>query len=104
LILSSYDPVLVLLSLAISVFAAGMALQLAGEARNSTQPIARQVTILTGSLALGGGIWAMHFLGMLAFELCAAVRFDLGITLLSMLPSLGASWVALSLLARPNLS
>ena len=39
-------------------------------------------------------------LGMLAFELCAAVRFDLGITLLSMLPSLAASWVALSLLAR----
>lgn len=104
LILSSYDPALVLLSLAISVFAAGMALQLAGEARNSDHLIARQVTILTGSLALGGGIWAMHFLGMLAFELCASVRFDLGITLLSMLPSLGASWVALNLLARPNLS
>jgi len=46
----------------------------------------------------------MHFLGMLAFELCAAVRFDLGITLLSMLPSLAASWVALSLLARRDLS
>lgn len=104
LVLSSYDPVLVLLSLAIAVFTAGMALQLAGEARDSTHPMARQVTILTGSLALGGGIWAMHFLGMLAFELCATVRFDLGITLLSMLPSLGASWVALSLLARRDLS
>ena len=46
----------------------------------------------------------MHFLGMLAFELCAAVRYDLGITLLSMLPSLAASWVALSLLARRDLS
>ncbi|WP_234035837.1 PAS domain S-box protein [Ectopseudomonas mendocina] len=104
LVLSRYDPELVLLSLAIAVFAAGMALQLAGEARNSSHPVARQVTIFTGSLALGGGIWAMHFLGMLAFELCAAVRFDLGITLLSMLPSLAASWVALSLLARRDLS
>lgn len=104
LVLSSYDPVLVLLSLVIAVFTAGMALQLAGEARDSSHPVARQVTILTGSLALGGGIWAMHFLGMLAFELCATVRFDLGITLLSMLPSLAASWVALSLLARRDLS
>ncbi|MGP0170901.1 PAS domain S-box protein [Pseudomonas sp. NCHU5208] len=104
LVLSNYDPGLVLLSLTIAVFTAGMALQLAGEARDSTQPMARHVTILTGSLALGGGIWAMHFLGMLAFELCATVHFDLGITLLSLLPSLGASWVALSLLARRDLS
>ncbi|WP_061239215.1 PAS domain S-box protein [Ectopseudomonas composti] len=104
LVLSSYDTPLVLLSLAIAVFAAGMALQLAGEARDSSHPVARQITILTGSLALGGGIWSMHFLGMLAFELCAAVRFDLGITLLSILPGLAASWVALSLLARRDLS
>ncbi|MEO9334325.1 PAS domain S-box protein [Ectopseudomonas guguanensis] len=104
LVLSRYDPKLVLLSLAIAVFAAGMALQLAGEARDNTHPVARQITIVTGSLALGGGIWSMHFLGMLAFELCAAVRYDLGITLLSMLPSLAASWVALSLLARRDLS
>lgn len=104
LVLSRYDPELVLLSLAIAVFSAGMALQLAGEARNSSHPVARQITIFTGSLALGGGIWSMHFLGMLAFELCADVRFDLGITLLSMLPSLAASWVALSLLARRDLS
>ena len=104
LVLSSYDTPLVLLSLAIAVFAAGMALQLAGEARDSSHPVARQITILTGSLALGGGIWSMHFLGMLAFELCAAVRFDLGITLLSILPGLAASWVALSLLARRDLN
>ena len=104
LVLSSYDTSLVLLSLAIAVFAAGMALQLAGEARVNSHPVARQITIFTGSLALGGGIWSMHFLGMLAFELCAAVRFDLGITLLSMLPSLAASWVALTLLARRDLS
>src|SRR5690606_4850624 len=102
LVLSRYDPKLVLLSLAIAVFAAGMALQLAGEARDSSQPLARQITIFTGSLALGGGIWAMHFLGMLAFELCAAVRFELGMTLLSMLPSVAASWVALNLLRGVN--
>ena len=104
LVLSSYDPLLVVMSLCIAVFTSGMALQLAGVARDSQLAWWRQVTILTGSLALGAGIWAMHFIGMLAFQLCAQVRFDLGVTLLSMLPSLAASWVALSLLARRDVS
>ncbi len=104
LVLSSHDPVLVVLSLCIAVFTSGMALQLAGEARNTGNLLARQFIILTGSLALGAGIWAMHFLGMLAFQLCATVRFDLGVTLWSMLPSLGASWVALTLLAQRDIS
>ncbi len=104
LVLSNHDPLLVLMSLCIAVFTSGMALQLAGVARDSDSAWWRQVTIATGSLALGAGIWAMHFIGMLAFQLCAEVRFDLGVTLLSMLPSLGASWVALTVLARRNLS
>ena len=53
LVLSRYDPALVLLSLAIAVFAAGMALQLAGEARDNAHPLARQITIFTGSLDCG---------------------------------------------------
>src|SRR3990167_5763568 len=104
LVLSSYDPLLVLMSLCIAVFTSGMALQLAGVARDSETAWWRQVTILTGSLALGAGVWSMHFIGMLAFQLCAEVRFDLDVTLLSMLPSLAASWVALTVLARRNLS
>jgi len=104
LVLSSYDPLLVLMSLCIAVFTSGMALQLAGVARDSETAWWRQITILTGSLALGAGVWSMHFIGMLAFQLCAEVRFDLDVTLLSMLPSLAASWVALTVLARRNLS
>ncbi len=104
LVLSSYDPLLVLMSLCIAVFTSGMALQLADVARDSETAWWRQITILTGSLALGAGVWSMHFIGMLAFQLCAEVRFDLDVTLLSMLPSLAASWVALSVLARRNLS
>ncbi|MFP6847099.1 MAG: PAS domain S-box protein [Pseudomonas sp.] len=104
LVLSNYDPLLVVMSLCIAVFTSGMALQLAGVARSSEAAWPRQMTILTGTLALGAGVWAMHFLGMLAFQLCAEVRFDLDVTLLSMLPSLAASWVALTVLARRNLT
>ncbi|WP_347506513.1 MHYT domain-containing protein [Pseudomonas anguilliseptica] len=55
LVLSNYDPLLVLMSLCIAVFTSGMALQLAGVARDSETAWWRQITILTGSLALGSG-------------------------------------------------
>lgn len=104
LLFGTYDPWLVLLSVLISAFTSAMALQVAGMAGASQGLWVRQVTIVTGSLAMGGGVWAMHFIGMLAFQLCTPVTYAPGLTLLSMLPSLGASWVALQLLARREVS
>ncbi|WP_068830723.1 PAS domain S-box protein [Pseudomonas sp. BMS12] len=104
LLFGSYNPWLVLLSLAIAMFTSGMALQVAGMARLSRNSVHRQTALLTGSLALGGGVWAMHFIGMLAFQLCTPVDYAPGLTLLSLLPSLGASWVALQLLARRQIT
>ncbi|QKE63427.1 PAS domain S-box protein [Aquipseudomonas campi] len=100
----SYNPGLVALSLLIAMFASGMALQVAGMARLSDNRLYRQVALISGSLALGGGVWSMHFIGMLAFQLCARVDYAPGLTLLSLLPSLFASWIALQLLARRSIS
>ncbi len=94
-----YNPWLVLLSLLVSIFSATMALQTAQIARGTESPLYRQIAVGTGAIALGGGIWSMHFIGMLAFELPAHVHYDTGITLLSMLPAGIASWFALRLLA-----
>ena len=104
LLYGTYNTGLVVLSVCVAIFASAMALQIAGMARLSTQPLYRQVALLTGSLALGGGVWSMHFIGMLAFELCAQVTYQPSLTLLSLLPSLGASWVALNLLVRRQIS
>ena len=46
----------------------------------------------------------MHFIGMLAFNLCTVVDYDPGTTLLSVLPSLGASCVALAIISRSKLT
>ncbi len=100
----SYSPWLVALSVLIAIFTSGMALQIAGMAKLSDRPLHRHVAIVTGSAALGGGIWSMHFIGMMAFQLCTPVVYDREITMLSLLPSLAASWVALQLLARPRLT
>lgn len=96
-----YDPKLVLLSLLVAIFASWMGLQIAGQARQQTRQ--RTLFLFTGSLALGAGVWAMHFIGMLAFNLCTQVDYDPMITILSNLPSIGASYVALSLIARERI-
>jgi NO-binding membrane sensor protein with MHYT domain len=103
-IYGSHNYWLVLFSIGIAIFASFMALQIAGMARSSERGFQRQTAIITGAIALGGGIWSMHFIGMLAFDICTRVSFDPSLTLLSMLPGVAASWVALHLLARPRIS
>jgi NO-binding membrane sensor protein with MHYT domain len=62
-----YDLRLVVLSCAIAVFASFASLNLAGRIRSSAG-VARLVWLGSGALALGGGIWSMHFVAMLAFS------------------------------------
>src|SRR6185369_17647647 len=98
-----YDPWLVILSVVVASFSSAMGLQMAGQAARSGRPSQRFAALVTGSLALGSGVWAMHLIGMLAFNLCTPVSYDPAITLLSMLPSIAASTVALSLLSRKRI-
>lgn len=93
------DAWLVALSIVIAVVSSGVALRLATIAQAS-KGLAHQIPLLSGSLVLGSGIWSMHFVGMLAFDLCLTVHYDLGLTLISMAPSLLASWIALKVLSR----
>jgi PAS domain S-box-containing protein len=97
-----YDPKLVVLSVFVAIFSSWMGLQIAGQARSARRY--RAISLATGSLALGAGVWAMHFIGILAFDLCSRADFDPAITILSNLPSIGASFVALSLIGRERLS
>lgn len=100
----SYDFGLVALSLTIAIFASFMAFNVATQAAVSTNKFRKYTLLSAGSIAMGGGIWAMHFLGMLAFELCTAVSYDVGITLASALPGIAAAWVALYLMTKPTIS
>jgi len=97
-------PSLVLLSILVAIFSSWMGLQVAGQAQAATSRGLRTVMLGSGSLALGCGVWAMHFIGMLAFNLCTNIEYDHGITILSVLPSLAASYVALSIISRPRLA
>ena len=99
-----YSASMVVLSVAIAVFSSVLALQVAGLAKQARQRWQRQAALFSGSVALGIGIWAMHFIGMLAQSLCVSVTYDPWVTGLSVLPGIFASWVALMIMERPQLN
>ncbi len=79
-----YHPDLVLVSILVAIFASFTGFSLADRVRSS-QGLASVMWTAGGALALGTGIWAMHFIGMLAFRLPIPLGYDLHITLLSWL-------------------
>ncbi len=102
MLIGSYDYSLVLLSLCVAILASYTALDLAGRIA-SARGIARSLWIVGGALAMGIGIWSMHFVGMLAFSLPIPLGYDLTITLLSLAIAMLASGFALWLVSQPEL-
>ncbi|MEH2064794.1 MAG: MHYT domain-containing protein [Nostoc sp.] len=91
---ATYDIRLAILSFCISVFAAYTALDLAGRimaARN----LARLFWLAGGAAAMGIGIWSMHFIAMLAYQLPTPVFYDLPVVLSSLMVAIVASGGAL---------
>lgn len=99
----SYNMWLVLASLAVAVLASYTALDMASRIRSAQGQVARG-WLLGGSIAMGIGIWAMHFLGMLAFSLPIPMGYDLTITLLSLLIAIASSTFALWVVCQKKFS
>jgi diguanylate cyclase (GGDEF)-like protein/PAS domain S-box-containing protein len=99
-----YDPVLVSLSVAVAIFASYASLLVSQHVASATVAASRRKWLAVGGLCMGLGIWAMHFVGMLAFNLPCTSSYDTNITLLSMIPSVLACTLALSVISRPTLS
>jgi two-component system, sensor histidine kinase and response regulator len=98
----SHSPSLILLSIAIAIFAAYAALDLAGRTSASEGRL-RYIWTGTGAFAMGLGIWSMHYVGMLALILPVRVLYDLPTVLLSLLAAILASAVALLFVSRSAL-
>jgi signal transduction histidine kinase/CheY-like chemotaxis protein len=97
-----YETPLVLISILVAIAASYAALSLAGRVSES-RGRAVLAWIVGGSIAMGSGIWAMHFVGMLAFRLPIPIAFDLPLTLVSLLLPIGASCLALWQVSRAEL-
>jgi NO-binding membrane sensor protein with MHYT domain len=79
----THDPYLVVLSILIACFASYTALDLSGHVP-SAQGLARRMWLLAAAVTMGGGIWSMHFVAMLAFIMPTPVSYDIGLTTLSL--------------------
>lgn len=102
MLVGSYHPILVAISFLAAVFASYIALDMAGRIDASQGWIARG-WLLGGAVAMGMGIWSMHFIGMLAFQLPIPLGYDLGITLYSLLIAVLSAGYALHVVSSPTL-
>lgn len=100
----NYDPVLVGLSMVVAVFASFAALLVSEHVTNTESLAIRRIWTAVGGLSLGAGIWAMHFIGMLAFSLPCSTSYDATLTWFSTIPGILASILALRIISHRELS
>src|SRR5882762_9554188 len=79
----THDPYLVALSILVASLASYTALDLGGHVAGA-RGLARRVWLAVAAITMGGGIWSMHFIGMLAFVMPIPMSYDIGLTTLSL--------------------
>ena len=100
----THDGTLVIMSVVIAMFGSYTALDLAGRIRASSGWM-RRVWLGAAAVAMGGGIWAMHFVAMLAFSMPGMeLGYDLQLTLLSLVTAIVVTGIAFSVMARSQAS
>jgi diguanylate cyclase (GGDEF)-like protein/PAS domain S-box-containing protein len=95
----TYDYRLVALSVVLAIAASYAALDLAGRV-TAARRWTRAFWLVGGAAAMGLGIWAMHYIGMLAFTMPMPVLYDFRTVALSLLAAIAASAVALLVVSR----
>jgi NO-binding membrane sensor protein with MHYT domain len=98
----TYNHGLVLLSILVAVFVSHNALRLA--ARVSSARGSGRLWLAGGAVAMGTGIWSMHFIGMLAFSLPIPLTYNLTATVGSLVLAIATSGFALSIASNRDKS
>ena len=104
LLYSSHNPYLVFLAYLVACAAALAVLHMVERTANSEKTMAKTVWRWLGASCLAGGIWAMHFISMLAFESQSETHYDLGITSVSLFIAWIGTLIAMQILNSPALS
>ena len=97
----TYNPYLVALSILVASFASYTALDLSGHV-GATRGFARRVWLVAAAITMGGGIWSMHFVGMLAFIMPTPMSYDIGLTTLSLVVAMFVTGVGFYVISRQS--
>lgn len=96
----SYQPALVATSFLIALFASYAALDIGNRLFEKTAGTKDLPWVIAGAVVLGGGIWSMHFIAILAADFGLPVRYGFKLTLLSLVVAVLFSalglWIATS--------
>src|SRR6266566_9611376 len=99
----TYDPYLVALSILVAVFASYTALDLGGRVA-AARGLARRVWLAAAAITMGGGIWSMHFVAMLAFIMPTPMSYNIGLTALSLVVAMFVSGGGFYVISRQSRS
>jgi NO-binding membrane sensor protein with MHYT domain len=96
---AEHDLRLVIFAGALCFLASLTAINLFNRAR-AAHGRSRTIWILTAGVAAGCGIWATHFIAMLAYEPGFATAYNIGLTVLSLLAAVAVTTVGLGVAVR----
>jgi signal transduction histidine kinase/ActR/RegA family two-component response regulator len=99
----TYDPWLVATSLAVAILASYVALNLVSNVAAARGRTPSMLWLAGSAIAMGIGIWSMHFVGMLAASIGIQMTYHLGWTALSLLIAVLISGFALYMVSSERL-
>src|ERR1700722_7653961 len=99
----TYDPFLVALSILVACVASYTALDLSGHV-GPARGLARRAWLVAAAITMGGGIWSMHFVAMLAFMMPIPMSYDIGLTTLSLMAAIFVTGGSFYVISRASAS
>lgn len=99
-----YDLKLVALSYVIAVLASYIGVRISEKLYRSSGRKRRNLIHTCGSLALGIGIWSMHFIGMIAYKMDMVHTYNPVLTVVSMIFAVVAGWGVLLIIRKGDLT
>ena len=96
---TNYDPTLVALSMSVATVASFVSLDVAARIWPA-KGWSRAGWIAAAATAMGGGIWSMHFIAMLAFSLPVEIGYDVPTTLASLVTAIVVTGLAFAIIAE----
>src|SRR5437879_13904047 len=99
----THDPYLVALSILVASVASYTALDLGGHVADARR-LARRAWLAAAAITMGGGIWSMHFVAMLAFSMPMPMSYDIGLTTLSLVVAIFVTGGGFYVISRQSAS
>jgi PAS domain S-box-containing protein len=102
-IVGTHDSLLVVLAVMIAVAASYTALDIAARVSAAPSRLGSAAWLATAAVCMGGGIWAMHFIAMLAYAVPdTVVAYDPILTVLSLLLVIVVTGGGFAVVSRPG--